>query len=114
MTMGMVNVVMGIISMLFAFSLALGALVFAVVGFFGRGKLHRWGFPLAVALWAFAGTTVASAGQNFARASEPILRQPAGAIALIPILFWTLISAAILVSVVRFFRGLYGSLTAEA
>jgi hypothetical protein len=114
MSMGTINVLLGVISILFAFAVAVGALAFAVEGFIGRGKLYRLYLPLALALWAWAGTTVTSAGQSFARASEPILRQPAEATDLIPVLFWTLMSVAILVTGIRYFRGLYRSLTAVA
>jgi hypothetical protein len=113
MTMGTINVLLGIISVLLALAVALGALAYAVEGFFGQGKLRLLCFPVALALWAYAGTTVTSAGQSFARASEPILRQPAEWSDLIPILFWTLVSALILASVFRYFRGIYRSLAGQ-
>jgi hypothetical protein len=47
MTMGTINVLLGMISILFALAVALGALAFAVEGLFGQGKLHRWFLPLA-------------------------------------------------------------------
>jgi hypothetical protein len=114
MTMGMINVLLGVISIFFALASAISALAFGLEGLLGQGKLHRWLLPLAAALGAWAWSTVVSAGQNFARASEPILRQPANVESLVPVLFWTLISVAILVTDIRYFRGLYRSLAAEA
>jgi hypothetical protein len=115
MTSSTINVLLGIVSILSALAIALGALAFAVEGFLGRGKLRFLCFPVALALWAYARTTFTSAGQSFARASEPILlRQPADASGLIAALFWTLISALILVAVFRYFRGVYRSLAARA
>ena len=120
MTVSTINVLLGTVSILFALAVALGALVFAVEGFLGRGKLRFLCFPVALALWAYAGTALTSAGQSFARASEPmLLRQPAdagGLIAagLIAALIWTLISALILVAVFRYFWGIYRSLAGQA
>jgi hypothetical protein len=115
MTLSMINVLLGIVSILFALAIALGALVFTVEGFLGRGKLRVLWFPVALALWTYAWTTFTSAGQSFARASEPILlHHPADASGLIAALFWTLLSALILVADFRYFRGIYRSLAARA
>ena len=115
MTLSTINVLLGIVSILLALAIALGALAFAVEGVLGRGKLRFLCFPVALVLWAYAGTTFTSAGQSFARASEPILlRQPADASGLIATSFWTLVSALILVAVFRYFRGLHRSLTTRA
>jgi hypothetical protein len=111
MTMASINLLLGMISIIFALAVALGALAFAVEGIRRRG---RWSLALAFVLGTFAWSMMTGVGQDFARGSDArLLGTPAGVGGLLPVVVWTLISVSILVADVRYFRGLYHSFTAQ-
>lgn len=107
MTMATINVLLGMMSILFALGVALGALAYAVEGIRSRGGLRRWNLVVAAVLGTVAWGMLTGVGQDFARASDARLRsQPAGAASLSVVLVWTLIGVGILVADIRYFRGL--------
>lgn len=115
MTMATINLLLGIISIIFVLTVALGALAHAVEGIRGQGLLRRWNLVIAVFLGGCAWTWLNGIGQDFARASDAMLLSlPASAPGLIAVVTWTLISAAILVADVNYWRGLRRSLAAGA
>lgn len=115
MTMASINALLGMISILFALGVALGALAYAVEGVRRQGVLRRWNLLVAFLLGPFAWSMLSSVGQDFARASDArLLSEPAGVGGLIPVLVWSLISISVLVADVAYFRDLYRSFTAQA
>ena len=112
MTMAAINVLLGMMSILFALAVALGALAYAVEGIRRRA---RWCLVLAFLLGTFAWSLSTGVGQDFALASDArLLRTPADAGGLVAVLVWTLISVSILLTDVRYFRGLHRSIAAQA
>ena len=115
MTMATINVLLGMISILFALAAALCALAYAVEGIRSRSVLGRLNLVLAFVLGSFAWSSLTGVGQDFARASDArLLSQPAAAGGLIIVVVWTLISVTILVVDIRYFRGLHRSFAAQA
>ncbi|MGO8948676.1 MAG: hypothetical protein ACLQUY_13660 [Ktedonobacterales bacterium] len=115
MTMASINVLLGMISILFALAVALGALAYAVEGIRRRGVSRPLYLLIACALGPFAWSMLTSVGQDFARASDPrLLSHPADAGGLTAVLIWTLISVSILVADVSYFRSLHRSFAAQA
>jgi hypothetical protein len=64
MTMASINVLLGIISILFALAVALGAVAYAVEGIRRQGALHRWNLALAFALCAITLSGCQHSGQS--------------------------------------------------
>ncbi|MGE5335213.1 MAG: hypothetical protein ACM3N4_10970 [Nitrososphaerota archaeon] len=115
MTMATVNLLLGIISILFALAVALSALAYAVEGIRGQGLPRRWNLLIALVLGGVAWTWPSGIGQDFARASDALLlSQPADAGGLMAVVFWALISVLILMADVNYWRGLRRSLAAGA
>lgn len=115
MTMATINLVLGMISILFALAVALGALAYAVEGIRSQGGLRRWNLVIAVVLGAVAWSWLSGVGQDFARASDSrLLRHPADAAGLAAVVVWTLISAIILVASVSHLRSLRRSFAEQA
>jgi 4-amino-4-deoxy-L-arabinose transferase-like glycosyltransferase len=111
MTVATINVLLGMISILFALAAALGALAYAVEGIRRRG---RWSLVLAIVLGRFAWSMLTGVGQDFARASDVrLLSTPANAGGLIAVLVWTLISVSILVADATYFRRLHRTFAAQ-
>ena len=107
MTMATINLLLGIVSLLFALAVALGALAYAVEGTRSQGRLRRWNLVIAVVLAYFAWGLLPGVGQNFARASDAtLLSRPADAGAFTAVIVWTLISTSILVAAVNSLRSL--------
>ena len=115
MTMASINVLLGMLSILLALAVALGALAFAVEGIRRRGVSRPLCLLIAFALGSSVGSLLTGVGQDFARASDArLLSTPADAGGLVAVLVWTLISVGILVADVRYFRGLHRSFAAQA
>lgn len=113
--MATINLLLGIVSILFALAVALRALELAVEGIRDASRLRRWNFVIAVVLGSVAWSFLTSVGQDFARASDSMLRShPADATGFTAVLFWTLFSAIILVLDVNYVRGLRRSPAARA
>jgi hypothetical protein len=107
MTMATVNLLLGLVSILFTLAVALGALAYAVEGIRGRGLPRRWNLLIAVVLASLAWGELTSIGQDFARASEPILlRYPADAGGLTAVAVWTLISVIAFIAGIGYLRDL--------
>jgi hypothetical protein len=118
MTMALINVLLGLISILFGLSVAvvaLAALAYAVEGIFHGRVLRRWSLVLAFLLGTYGWSVLTSVGQDFVRASDARLPgTPANAASLITVLVWTLISVSTVVADVAFFRSLLRSLATQA
>jgi hypothetical protein len=113
MTVATINVLLGIISIVFAVAVALGVLAYVVEGVRGRGMLRRWNLVIALVLGACLPGVLTSVGQDFARASDSwLLRQPAGPASLLAVFVWMLITTIVLVAGVRHLRSLRRSLAA--
>lgn len=107
MTMATINLLLGIVSICFILGVVLGALVYIVAGIRGQGFLRRWNLFVTLLLAAIAWGSLITIGQDFARAGDARLRSlPADAPSVFVVVFWTLISAAILVASANCFRGL--------
>lgn len=102
-----INLLLGVISLFLVTGVALGALAYAVEGIRGRGFRRLWKLFVALLLGAFASSTFATMGQNFARASDPTLRgMSADTLSVVAVFFWTLASLVILVAGTKYFRGM--------
>lgn len=107
MTMATINLLLGIVSIIFALAVALGALAYAVEGVRGQGCLRRWNLLIAWGLGGVAWTLLTGVGQTFARASDAwLLSQPADAGGLTAVVIWTLVSVLLLVRYVNYWRSL--------
>ena len=115
MTMATINLLLGVVSIIFALAVALGALAYAVEGTRGQGCLRRWNLVIAGVLGTVAWGWLTGVGQTFARASDVwLLSRPADAGGLTIVVVWALISALILVGDVNYWRGLLRSSAAQA
>jgi len=111
MTMATVNLLLGLVSILFTLAVALGALAYAVEGIRVRGLPRRWNLLIAIFLAGIVQGGLTSIGQDFARASEPILlRYPADAGGLTAVAVWTLISVIAFIADIGYLRDLLHSL----
>src|SRR5260370_41491848 len=107
MTMATINLLLGLVSLLFVLAVTLGALAYAVEGIRSQGRLHRWNLVIAVVLANVAWGSLTAVGQSFARASDAtLLSHPADASGFTAVIVWTLISTSALVADVNSLRGL--------
>lgn len=113
MTMGTINLLMGIDAIFFTLGVALRALAYVREGLRAPGSLRRWNILFVVVLAYFAWSSIPGVGQDFARARDArLLAEPADIASLIAVVFFALVSAAILTADTIYWRRAFRSLAA--
>jgi hypothetical protein len=113
--MATINVLLGLLTPVFALGAALGALAYVADGIRHRGFRRRWNIVVALLLAGLAYGSFATMGQDFARANDlRLLSTPADTSSLVAIVVWAGVSGVVAVAGVMAFVGVLRSSNARA
>lgn len=105
-TLAVVNLLLGIVSIFFTGGVALGALAYALDGIRREGFARRWNLFVALLLGLFAWGSVQGIGDDFARASDGYhYAAPADASAVFAVVFWALVTSVVCMAGMQYARG---------